>query len=307
MAGAADGASDQAEPPAIAITSQAEVLAGILAALPELSDRLAPGTATYRALATAARSAIVPMFGPGTHEAQPVPPFGSISFPYQRMGAIDSLDLFGLDELIIFAFYWANRAGYRRVADVGANIGLHSLIMARCGFTVTSYEPDPVHVGLLQRTLELNGIKDVEVVSAAVSDAAGRAEFVRLLGNTTGSHLAGAKANPYGAIERFMVDLVPATDIIGAFDLVKIDAEGHEARILLATRAEHWARTDVMLEIGSADNAASIFEHCGRLGLRLFTQKTGWQHARALSDLPTSYREGSAFITRREDMPGTRW
>ena len=30
-------------------------------------------------------------------------PFGDISLPYFKMGAIDSLDLFGLDEMIIFS------------------------------------------------------------------------------------------------------------------------------------------------------------------------------------------------------------
>jgi FkbM family methyltransferase len=300
----ADSASAASQAAASAVPSHGDVLAGILAALPELSDRLARGSATYRALAAAARAAVVPMFGSASQGAQPLPPFGTIAFPYRRMGAVDSLNLFDLDELIIFAFYWANRALYRRVADVGANIGLHSLVMARCGYDVTSYEPDPVHVELLQRTMELNGVKNVTVVGAAVSDTQGRAEFVRLLGNTTGSHLAGAKPNPYGEIDRFMVDLVPASDIIGAFDLVKIDAEGHEARILRSTQPEQWRQSDVMLEIGSADNAAGIFDHCNRLELNVFTQKTGWRRAAALSDLPTSYREGSAFVTRRKAMPG---
>ncbi len=31
-------------------------------------------------------------------------PFGALNFPYREMGAITSLQLFGLDELIIFAF-----------------------------------------------------------------------------------------------------------------------------------------------------------------------------------------------------------
>src|SRR5437016_1885028 len=60
-------------------------------------------------------------------------PFGELTLPYRRMGAIDSIDLFGLDELIIFSFYWANRKRYRRTVDIGANIGVHSILMARCG------------------------------------------------------------------------------------------------------------------------------------------------------------------------------
>ena len=31
--------------------------------------------------------------------------FGDIKFPYTKMGSIDSLDLFGTDELIIFSFF----------------------------------------------------------------------------------------------------------------------------------------------------------------------------------------------------------
>ena len=176
----------------------------------------------------------------------------------------------------------------------------------RCGFEVASYEPDPFHLAILKQTLKLNKIETVAVIAAAVSNRRGEAEFVRLKGNTTGSHLAGAKPNPYGEIDRFMVNLVPASDIIGRFDLVKIDAEGHEAPIILDTRTQDWTHTDAIVEIGSRENAASIFDHCNRLGLQIFTQKTGWRGARAPSDLPTSYREGSAFITRREIIPGIK-
>ena len=44
---------------------------------------------------------------------------GQIVLPYQKMGAIDSLDLFGLDELIVFAFYSRARGNYRRAIDIG--------------------------------------------------------------------------------------------------------------------------------------------------------------------------------------------
>jgi hypothetical protein len=100
--------------------------------------------------------------------------------------------------------------------------------------------------------------------------------------------------------------VVPASDVIGKFDLAKIDAEGQEATILLSTRAEQWINTDVMLEIGSTRNAEAIFSHCENLNLCLFAQKTGWRRARAIDDVPTSYHEGSAFITRKQTMPGFR-
>jgi FkbM family methyltransferase len=281
-----------------------ELLARLLKALPSLAKSHRPNTEVYTLLAKVAESAVAQLFGSKNREKHPFGPFGSVAFPYRSMGAVDSLDLFGLDELIIFSFYWANRGIYRRVADIGANIGLHSLVLSRCGYDVRSFEPDPKHVVMLNETLSMNGAKSVTVIPAAVSDRAGEAEFVRVLGNTTGSHLAGAKGNPYGDIERFRVPLVPISEVIEWADLMKIDAEGHETNIILATTRDQWNKADAMIEIGTQANAGIILEHCRRLGLKLFTQKTGWARVQTLDDLPTSYKEGSTFITQKTAMPG---
>jgi FkbM family methyltransferase len=219
------------------------------------------------------------------------------------MGAVDSLDLFGLDELIIFAFYAANRNRYQRAADIGANLGLHSLLMSRCGWQVTAFEPDPVHADLLARNLALNGAdKAVRLERAAVSNQTGTLEFVRVLGNTTSSHLAGAKPNAYGELERFPVPVRAIADIMPTVDFVKMDAEGQERTILLATTAAHWAKTDMMVEIGSPENAEAIFNHLTSLGVNAFAQKLGWGRVASLADMPTSYKGGSLFITRHSAM-----
>lgn len=229
-------------------------------------------------------------------------PFGQIALPYHAMGARDTLDLFGLDELIIFAFYWANRARYRRVRDIGANVGLHSIILSRCGFEVTSFEPDPRHFAWLNEDLQLNHCATVRPVAAAVSDHDGRAEFVRVLGNTTGSHLAGAK-DSYGELEKFPVEIQSFPRVAADADLVKIDAEGHEPEILFALPTERWQRCDAMLEVGTARNAERIFQHFHGTGVHLFAQKIGWQAARSVADMPTSHREGSLFLSARAAMP----
>jgi FkbM family methyltransferase len=219
------------------------------------------------------------------------------------MGAVDSLDLFGADELIIFAFYLANRTRYKKAADIGANIGLHSTLMGLLGWKVDAYEPDSVHARLLQRNLDLNGVKTVTLHEAAVSDAPGRLEFIRVVGNTTSSHLAGAKSNPYGELERFPVDVVAIGEVLKDVDFVKIDAEGQERIILLATHDEHWKRTEMMIEVGSPENAAGIHAHLTKLGVNMFAQKLGWRKVGSLADMPTSYRDGSLFISRADRMP----
>jgi len=281
-----------------------QILAAILDALPELGAHHAPHGKAYKALAAAARGVVASLFGRDRQGAVPFGSFGSLTFPYRSMGAVDSLDLFGLDELIIFAFYWANRQRYRKVADIGANIGLHSIMLSRCGFAVTSYEPDPEHVAILSANLAANAAANVEIVASAVSDRAGSAEFLRLRGNTTGSHLAGAKSNPYGEIDKFPVTLVPFSEIAARVDLAKIDAEGHEVTILSSLDAAQWNSLDVMLEIGTAENAAAIYDYSVKAGINIFTQKTGWRRAATPGDLPVSYKQGSAFMTRKNVMPG---
>lgn len=225
-------------------------------------------------------------------------PFGPLTFPFERMGQINSLDLFGLDELILFSFYLRNRGRYRQVADIGANLGLHSLVLARCGFAVRAFEPDPIHASVFTANMERNAVKSVELSQAAVSDRDGEMEFVRMKGNTTGSHLAGAKAAPYGDLERFAVRVQAAATALEGCDFAKIDAEGHEPTILQAVPTQYWDGLDAMVEIGTATNAAIVFEHFERLDVALYPQKRNWGRARTAEDLPTSHREGSLFISR---------
>ena len=219
------------------------------------------------------------------------------------MGAIDSVDLFGIDELLIFAFYWANRTRYRRTLDVGANLGLHSIIMARCGFEVTAFEPDPVHQELLTANLQRNGISTVTLEKAAISDKDGEAEFVRVIDNTTCSHLAGAKSNPHGNLERFTVPVRAFAPYAAAADFAKVDAEGHEVIILSSIPAPVWGRFDVIVEVGTAENAGALHQHLTRAGVSMFAQKIGWGKVTSLADVPTSHREGSLFVTRQADFP----
>jgi FkbM family methyltransferase len=229
--------------------------------------------------------------------------FGKIYFPYYKMGAIDTLDLFGLDELIIFSFYYNNKSKYKKVADIGANLGLHSVLMSKCGWDVTSYEPDPVHASLLLKNAKLNDVSNkIKLNQMAVSDAVGDLEFIRVIGNTTGSHLAGAKENPYGELEKFNVEVESILNIMNKVDFIKMDVEGQEKKILCATTKESWANVEMMVEIGTEENAKEIYNHLSSININIFSQKLGWGKVEKLTDLPTSHREGSVFITKNNAM-----
>jgi len=285
------------------MSSNSSILESLLLALPSLSNQHTPGSKVYALLKQVARREVENLFYEPDPKVKELKPFGELVFPYHKMGAVDSLNLFDLDELIIFSFYWVNRKRYRRVLDIGANIGLHSIILSRCGFEVRTYEPDPQHFEILQKNLALNDCSNVQTFNAAVSNRVGAMEFIRVLGNTTGSHLAGSKANPYGDLERFPVKVEAIESLITWADLIKLDVEGHEKEIFLATNRDHWLSTDALVEVENESNAASIYEHFTILGVQLFSQKTNWQLVRGVDDMPTSYREGTLFVTCRSKMP----
>jgi FkbM family methyltransferase len=261
-----------------------------------------PGSQPNLALRDAARRRVGELFAKDEAGDQPFWEFGKISFPYCRMGAINSLDLFGLDELIIFAFYHANRGSYSRAADIGANIGLHSIMLGRCGFSVRCYEPDPVHFAKLCSNLDRNSITNVMPMQAAVSTASGRTRFVRVLGNTTGSHIAGVK-DSYGEKEEFDVALEDVAAVYASSDLVKMDAEGHEAALLSKLDKQQARSVDIIAEVGNEANALAIYNDFGAKGINMFSQKAGWARVREIGEMPTSHREGSLFVTMKDSVP----
>jgi len=241
---------------------------------------------------------------PGSRALVNLGKIGEIKFPFFSMGNVNSSNLFGLDELILFSFYFANRNIYRRVLDLGANIGLHSLVLIKLGFEVTSYEPDPIHIERILQNLRENKFSSGGVIEAAVSTANEKKDFVRILGNTTGSHLAGAKSQkPYGGHETFPVTVRDFNEImIAGFDLIKMDVEGHEAALISHLNSEYFQTTDIMLEVGNRENAEVIYKRTMGLGLNLFSQKINWELVKDLADVPFSYKEGSLFITSKKEM-----
>jgi len=224
-------------------------------------------------------------------------PIGKIIFPYFKMGNINSLDLFGLDEIFLFSFYWYNRKNYKQVADIGGNIGLHSIILSKCGYKVSTFEPDPNHFKQLKKNIKLNNINNIKLYEFAVSNKDKIAKFTRVLDNTTGSHLSGAKQKPYGKLEFFKVSVKSIKKIIKKYDLIKLDVEGEEAKIITSLNKNDFIATDIIGEISTEKNKQTIFNFCKKNNINIFSQKNNWNIVKILSELPSSHKEGSIFIS----------
>lgn len=279
------------------------ILNAVLTAIPHVRDHHACGNPAYEVLSLAAKYATRKLFGEGSPEHGQLGALGEVRLPFTSMGAIKSTDLFGVDELMLFSYYSLQTKKYRRVADIGANIGLHSVILAKLGFDVECYEPDPAHIRLLRRNIDLNRMNGHVVIhEVAVSDQTKTVEFCRVLGNTTGSHIVGAKRDPYGELEKFSVPAIGIRDLIGRFDFLKIDVEGHEAALLEATKHQDWLGREAVIEIGSRANSARVFAHMQSIGVNMFPQKISWNRALTVDHLPTSHKEGSVFLSTSDAM-----
>ena len=270
--------------------------------LPTLSSRHAPDDPLHLILKQAASEAFRTAFSSEQEVAVSLRPFGDLVFPYFKMGKVDSVNLFDLDELILFSYYWLNKDRYSRAVDIGANLGLHTILLAKCGMQVRCYEPDPFHAHELELRLALTRARNVDLTRAAVSSEDGELEFVRVMGNTTSGHLSGAKPNPYGELERFPVEVASVVPLVRWADFMKIDAEGHEATILCATDPADWKATDAVVEVGSADNADQIFHHFKGTGVHLFGQNQNWHEIKSREQMPESYKHGSLFISSNSEM-----
>jgi FkbM family methyltransferase len=237
--------------------------------------------------------------GPNKTEAISFGEVGSINFPYFAMGNIDSAKLFGLDEMILFSFYFVNQNRYRKTLDLGANIGLHTLVMKKLGFQVTAYEPDSVHLAQIKKVMKLNDLGTDGLIPKAISDKRGTMEYIRILGNTTGSHLLGSKEEVYGATEIVSVEVDDILEVLdkGKFDFVKMDVEGHEVVLLNRITAQSIATTDIMLEIGSEKNAKDIFKILSDKKIPAYAQKINWGRVEKLEDLPNHHTHGSLFLS----------
>ena len=225
--------------------------------------------------------------------------FGSIKFPFFKMGKIDSAKLFGLDELILFSFYYTNRNRYKKILDLGANIGLHTLIMKKLGFQVISYEPDSVHLVQIEKVMNLNNLNTEGLIPRAISDKRGAMDYIRILGNTTGSHLLGSKEEVYGPTEVVSVEVDDILEVLseGSFDFVKMDVEGHEVVLLNRINTQSITYTDIMLEIGSEKNASAIFSILSDKKIPAYAQKINWARVEKLQDLPSHHTHGSLFLS----------
>lgn len=228
-----------------------------------------------------------------------IPKIGKFKLPYYKMGNINSSHLLGLDEIIIFTIYYLLKSKVKKVADLGANIGMHSIILGKLGFKVRSYEPEPEHLVRLEKNIKLNKLKNVKIFDKAVDIEKGKALFTKLLNNTTGSFINDSKSKAYGPIEQFEVKTESFKEILKWADLVKMDVEGMESKLICSIKKKDLKDKIIILEVGSHKNALDIFKFTKKNNINCYSQKIAWKKIISFGDMPLSYRDGSLILSSR--------
>jgi FkbM family methyltransferase len=118
------------------------------------------------------------------------------------------------------------------VLDVGANIGIYTLLAAKRGARVFAIEADPRNVEKLRHHVRLNGFDDrVTILPIAVGDREGTVTIYRFPGNWGHSNL----------FEGVDPEQVPCKTIdslgLPPIDVCKMDIEGSELRALRGMEA----------------------------------------------------------------------
>lgn len=140
------------------------------------------------------------------------------------------------------------------VADVGANLGAFTVSMALLApqAEILSFEPSPSTFRQLRANVERNGLTNVEVIQAAISDSSGQQSFIddgqcsarnRLVANG-----APTPSESVVSVAAHSLDQFCAERKIERLALVKSDTEGAESRVFRgATELLREKRIDLML------------------------------------------------------------
>jgi FkbM family methyltransferase len=176
--------------------------------------------------------------------------------------------------------------------DVGANVGWHTLLMARLvgdAGRVLAVEANPSVRNRLQENLSLNGFRHVEVVPCALAEAERTLKFHapavddpdagngHVVADNTGPHAdtMNIRARP--------LDSVVFEAKLARVDLIKIDVEGFEWPVLQgAEKTVARFRPHIVFEFDEAyaprggGGGAAIAEFFRRHHYRLFAVRRNW-------------------------------
>jgi len=199
------------------------------------------------------------------------------------------------------------------VVDIGANIGMISLFASHLvgpQGAVISFEPNPLCCQRIQSLIQRNGISNVTLLQAALSDRPGTLELKVNPEHTGTATLTPIPTKDQGAYsQRFSVDVKLGDAVLGEgrpIQLIKIDVEGFETNVLRGCRGimQRWKPAIVTEAVkehleragSSLEDLFSLMQAEGYAGYQLLTEARFTRHVLTLKPV------ANAAVFKGEDI-----
>lgn len=147
------------------------------------------------------------------------------------------------DELKLFSVI---SSGASTFVDIGANIGLYTILAEKCNPKIRSYsfEPAPANARRMNINFKLNNIKNCLIVENAVGDKNGMISFFvpeddssTSVSSTSKDFTSSWHANLKEInVKQTTLDNFVEENKINKIDLIKLDAEYHELKVLTGAK-----------------------------------------------------------------------
>jgi len=166
------------------------------------------------------------------------------------------------------------------VADVGANLGWHTLALSQAvGPTgrVMAFEPEARNYELLRGNVERNGARNVTALNCGLSDQVGTARL-NLHPSNFGDHRLAAADDSVRTVQEIKLttlDQALAEVPAGALKFVKIDVQGHELQVLRGMGTTLARHPDVVLAVEISPDLLPA-AGCSATALMTFLQAAGF-------------------------------
>jgi FkbM family methyltransferase len=155
------------------------------------------------------------------------------------------------------------------IADIGANIGNHTVFFGLCckAEKVISFEPLKVAYNILQRNVEINKLQNVDAHNVAVGIQGDRLSLERCTPtNLGGSQFISSDKGDYSVVSLDSLKLEK-------LDFIKLDVEGSQSPVLIGAKETITSlRPKILVEVLQGEE--EVFEEFSNLGYSI-TEKIG--------------------------------
>ncbi|MDB3973986.1 FkbM family methyltransferase [Alphaproteobacteria bacterium] len=231
-------------------------------------------------------------------------PFNKITFLNKKLGKYYVHEILLLEhELIQIYFYYLVKNKYKKFSDIGANVGLHTLLASQIFSEVRSFEPETNTFKLLNKNIDINNLNNVTTYNMAVSINSGMLKFLKNKENPTSNHLEISNVSDEYKSQYKNLDIINVKSesfqkILKFSDILKIDIEGHEGDLFSNINYNDLSNKILFIEIHNPKNSNKIinFYSKHKLKIKCHLIKDGIREITDTKLFPNKAKDGSVIF-----------